>query len=548
MTDNFSLVSMFPPLVVLAIGYLTHRVILALSAGIVLAALLATNFAPVASLVIIAQLLWKNLEFGTFFSTSTFWDTGNLFICIFLLVLGVFVTMLQHSGGAYAYGEFARRKIKNPRTAETSSLVLSTGLFTDDYLSSLTVGSVMYPLTDTQHVPRAKLAYLVDSLSTALPILCPFSTWAAAIFGFLGDNGVSEHLNTTTLILANPLTTYVNVLPFLFYSFILVTGVWFIVYKRISFGIMKKHEDIAQQTGNLFGGAEDKCGKEKRREHNPLHTTLLEFFVPMIVLLVCVLGGILYSGGWALLGGNNGFMTACQQSSASQGLFIGGVITLIVCTTFFILRQRVKFRELPSIYLKGFQLMLPAVLVLMCAWTFGDLLREHLHTGEYLASLMLGSISITMLPVILFFAATAISFTIGTSWGTAAMLFPIAIPLVLSMTAAPPHCALSEVPMLFPVLGAVLSGCVAGNHVSPIADTTIMSSMSTHCKLKDHVCTQFQYALPGIFITGLAFLLSGILLPHYGLIITMIASLSIAIAVNILILWLLHKNAIFKTV
>lgn len=542
MDNSFSLVSLFPPLLVLTLGYLTHRVILALSAGIVLAALVATNFAPWESTVVIGNILWTNLEFDTFFSISKFWQTWNLFICIFLLALGIFVTMLQYSGGAYAYGVFARRKIKNAKSAETSAAVLSTGLFADDYLSCLTVGSVMNPLTDTQHVPRAKLAYLVDSLSAPMAILCPFSSWVAAIMGFLRENGVNEHITASTLIVANPLTAFISIVPFIFYSFVVIAGVWFVIRRRISFGIMKKHELIALETGNLFGGAQAPTAHERKSEHNPQHTTLLEFFFPMIVLLVCVVSGILFSGGYSLLGGQNDLVTACQQSSAAVGLFIGGNLTIVICTIFFIYRDRISISKIPSIYWQGIKLMSPAVLVLMLAWTLGDLLRDQLHTGEYLASLMLGSVNITLLPMILYFVACMISFTIGTSWGTAAMLFPIAIPLVLSMTKAPSFAVLDQIPIFFPALGAVLSGCLAGSHVSPISDTTIMSSLSTGARLKDHICTQLQYALPGIVVTGLAFLLSGILLP-YGLLIAMLASLIFAILANTLILWYLGHRA-----
>jgi len=540
MAYSYSLVSLFPPLLVLTLGYLTHRLILSLLAGILLAALLISNFAILPSLDIIASTLWSTLEFNTFFSSSNFWDTWNLFICIFLLILGIFVTMLQVSGGAYAYGIFARRKIRNAKNAESAALVLSGGLFVDDYLSCLTVGSVMYPLTDTQRVPRAKLAYLVDSMSAPLAILCPFSSWVAAIMGFLRDNGVNENISATTLIVANPLTTFLNTIPYIFYSFILVASTLFIVRARISYGIMKRHEDIAHETGNLFGGKAHPLHHKKAQEHNPQHTTLLEFFLPMLILLMSVISGILYSGRWSGFGGNNSLISACQTSSAAVGLFIGGIITLIVCTSFFIMRGRITVNKIPNIYWQGVKLMAPAVAVLMLAWSLGDLLRV-LQTGEYLAHLMLGSVNVTLLPMILFFTGAIISFTIGTSWGTAAMLFPIAIPLILSMTNAPAHPTLDQIPIFFPALGAVLSGCIAGSHTSPIADTTIMASLSTGANLKDHICTQLQYALPGIFVTGLAFYVSGYLLP-YGNIITIFIPIATAILVNMLILWVLNKN------
>lgn len=540
MNTQLTLMSLLPAVAVLLLGYITHRVMLSLSAGILLAAFIASNFAPIDSVYLVVTTLWSNLDITKFFSSTQFWEAGNMFICIFLLVLGVFITMLQVSGGAYAYSIFAKRKINSRKKAETSSLILSSGLFVDDYLSSLTTGSVMYPLTDTQKIPRVKLAFLVDSMSGPLAILCPFSSWVAAIVGYLGQNGINDNIKATTLIVANPFTTFLNVVPFLFYSFILIASVWFIVHKRISFGLMKKFEDIAHTTGNLFGGHKA-INPDKNIEHNPHHTTLLEFFLPIVVLLVCVFSGILFSGKWWLFGGSNSMLQAFREASAAAGLFVGGTTALVICTIFFIVRKRITVRELPKVYLDGFRLMISAAVVLILAWTFGDFLRNQLHTGEYLASLMLDSVTITMLPMILFFAAFTIAFTIGSAWGTAAMMFPIVIPLVLSMVNAPFQPTLDQIPILFPVLGAVLSGCVAGNHVSPIADTTIMSCLSTGTKLKDHVHTQLQYALPGIIITGLAFLLSALLLP-YGLIITIVVPITTAIILNMTTLWLLSKR------
>ena len=535
------MLSLLPPLLVLTLGFLTRRVIISLAAGIILAAFIATNFSPSDTLVLIGDCLWINFEFDKFFSTTKFWETWNLFICIFLFILGIFVCLLQHSGGAYAYGTFIRKTIHNRQSAETSSLLMSTSLFIDDYFSSLTVGSVMYPLTDTQQVPRAKLSFLVDSMSAPLAILCPFSSWVAAILGFLRENGISSEIKETTLILGSPLTTYFNLIPFLFYSFVLIASTWFIVRFRIAFGLMKKHEDIAKASGNLFGGETDIKLNGNGQEHNPHHTTLSDFFLPVIMLLICVIGGMLYSGDWQVFGGARTAFQALQYSSAAIALFLGGIIALIGCTLFFIIRKRIPLRSLPKIYLEGLQLMLPAVVVLMLAWSLGDILRNQLNTGEYLAKFMLDSVSIHLLPALLFFASTLVSFTIGSSWGTAAMMFPIAIPMVLSFmdTSATP--TLVQTPILFPVLGAVLSGCVAGDHISPISDTTIMSATSTRTPHMDHVRTQIPYALPMIIMTGIGFLLSSYLMSN-GFWISSLVPIIVAILSTIFILWQLNDK------
>lgn len=548
MNHTLSIVSLFPPILVFLLGYFTHRVMLAMGAGIILAGLLANDFGILASGESIILRLWQNFEFG---AALSIFDLGanalrgsNTFIFLFLLILGVFITMLQVSGGAYAYGIFARRKIKNAKGAETASLVLSMGLFIDDYLSALTVGSVMSPLTDTQRIPRIKLAYLVDSMAAPLAILCPFSSWVAAIVGFLKENGVSEQVTSHTLIQANPFTTFVYIMPFIFYSFILVAATWFIVRYQISYGLIRRCELRAMETGEVF--CDERKQSKVKFDHNPQHTTLLEFFLPIGVLLFGVFGGILYSGNWWLLGGDNDFWVACQSSIATAGLFIGGGIALVICTVFFIARERIRLNMLPGILLHGITLMLPAVLVLLFAWTLGDFLRNDLHTGEYLASLLLDKINVGILPCIMFITAMLIAFSVGSAWGTAAMLFPIVIPLVLSMINAPQYATLSQLDILFPVLGAVLSGCIAGNHISPIADTTVMSSMSTQTNMRQHVYSQLQYASPGILATACAFLISGYLHVDSNWLRALIP-ISIGMAINFLILLSLNcKDRMLK--
>lgn len=508
---ELSILSVAPPIIVLIIGYLTKRIISSLIVGIFCASLIATNYKIIESIKVFSGYLWKNLEFATFFSPSQFWDTTNLFICIFLFILGIFVVMLQHSGGVFAYGSVVKKYIRSKKSAETSSVFLSTLLFLDDYFSSLTVGSVMYPLTDAQKIPRAKLAFLVDSMAAPLAILCPFSSWVAATLGFLRENGISEANSPETLIIASPISAYIHIIPFIFYSFILIFAVWFIVRKKISYGLMRQHELIAIKTGNLFGGAKPYKEKKKDTNHTNDNTSLLDFFMPVVTLLVSIFSGMLFSGNWQGFGGTRPMVQALQNSNAYIALFIGGIASLIICSIFFVARKRIKLKELPKIYWEGSVLMGPAIVVLMLAWTLGDILRHDLFTGQYLANVMLGSVSIELLPAILFVTATLIAFSIGSSWGTAAMMFPIAIPLIVSMLEFTTTPNLQDVPILFPILGAVLSGCVAGDHISPISDTTVMSATSSRTPHMDHVRTQMPYAIPIIIATTISFVFTGYL-------------------------------------
>ena len=268
-------------------------------------------------------------------------------------------------------------------------------------------------------------------------------------------------------------------------------------------------------------------------------TTLIDFFLPIVIMIASIILSMLYSGNWCYFGGSNNIVQALQHSSAAIALFLGGIVALLISITLLLLRRRISLAELPSIAWEGINLMLPAVVILLLAWTFGYILRTHLHTGEYLAQLLISSVHIGLLPALLFITAALIAFTVGTAWGTAAMLFPIAIPMVPVMLGLDHIPTLAEVPVLVPVLGAILSGCVAGNHISPIADTTIMSASSTRTPVMEHVRTQLPYAIPVIFATSCGFILAARLI-SYGYLIAWIVPVIASAAISIGIMHALH--------
>ena len=505
--------SLLPPLAVLLLGYLTRRVLFSLSCGVFIAAFIAKNFDLSESLWFGMIQFWNVLEFATFFNPQTFWDSWNAFICIFLMMLGIFITLIHHCGGAYAYEAFIKSKLHSQKQVEASSLLLSKSLCIDDYFSSLTVGSVMHPITDSYRIARAKLAFLVDSLAAPLTVLCPVSSWVAAIVGFLRENGVHAALTDKTQIIASPFLAYLKMIPFILYSFIIILGAWYIVLKGISFGNMKKHEDMARRTGNVLGGKSVSARSIKKPEQTgSMQASLHDFFIPIAMLVFGIISGILYSGGFSLFGGEKGIVDSLRDASAAHGLFIGGGFSLLGTLSYFFVKGRVKFRDLHSLTKEGCLLMGTSCMVLILAWTLGGILKNDLATGEYLASILIGKVSPMLVPAMFFCASVVTSFAIGSAWGTAAIMFPIGIQLVLAMLGLDLPATIDEVSLLFPTLGAILSGCVAGDHISPISDTTIMTSTSTAMDHTDHVETQMTYAFPLILVTVVSYICLGYLI------------------------------------
>jgi len=508
--------SLIPPILVLVLGITTHRVVFSLLCGIIAASAIASHFLPIATAKLLFLRLWETTELSGFTSFEAFAHSDTLLIFLFLSMLGILVILLEHSGGATAYTHHVKKRLHTPRQVEGASLLISSCLFIDDYFNALTVGTIMRPLTDQFRIPRAKLAFLVDSMAAPLSILIPISSWVAVIIGQLQKAGISLQTNPQTSIIADPFFVYLTSIPFITYSFIAISAVWYIVAKRISFGPMYKHEKQATKHNNLFGGKAPIIRKVNLPQSKDLHAELIDFIFPVCTFLLSVVFFLLYTGSHHLLGGTHSIIEALRYANSSFSLASGSIVALIITSIFLLIRKKIKAQTLPMLIIEGIELMRPAMVILFLSWTLGAFLRNDLHTGAYLANKLIGTISLSFFPIMFFIAASITATTMGSSWGTIAIVIPIAVPMLLSFSHLTVPAALGDTPLLFPVIGAILSGAVLGDHISPISDTTIMTSTSTNSYHIDHVYTQFIYTIPIFISTCIAFIVAGFSI-GYGL-------------------------------
>jgi len=238
-----SSIVLLPPLIVLVTAALTRHVLASLVLGIFAASFIVEKFA-------VGRALWH-----AFFSLgSMLADPGNLYLFSFLLLLGTLIELMTHAGGVAACTDLFKKFVTTRRGAEGSALLPSVIFFLDDYLNSLMTGSIVRPLTDSMKVPRVKLAFLINSMSSPLCPLIPITSWAAMIFAQLERAGVTDLPSKNELISADPLFAHLAIVPFIFYAFFMMGSAFFIVRMRLSFGAMHEQERIAVETGNLFGG------------------------------------------------------------------------------------------------------------------------------------------------------------------------------------------------------------------------------------------------------------------------------------------------------
>ena len=475
-----SMWSLLPPIIAIGLALITKEVYSSLFIGIVSGSVIAavalnTGFEGFMS-AIVQEGLIANIA-----------DAYNVGILIFLVVLGAIVVLMNKAGGSRAYGEWASRHIKTRVGASLSTFLLGVLIFVDDYFNCLTVGSVMRPVTDKHQISRSKLAYLIDATAAPVCIIAPISSWAAAVSGTVeGVNGIQLFIST---------------IPYNLYALLTLIMVIFIAVTNVDYGPMRTHE-INAINGDLFTTRNSVYEKDDKPSTSK--GKVIDLILPVVILICSCVVGMLYTGG--LFGGAS-VVDAFADCDASYGLSLGSIGALIIIMLYFMLRGVLKFNECMDSLVGGFKQMVPAIMILVFAWTLKSMTNK-LGAAEFVKGVVENATAVQiLLPVILFVVALGLAFATGTSWGTFGILIPIVTGVFSGQLADAAQNGIPE--MVVICISACLAGAVCGDHCSPISDTTIMASTGAQCDHVNHVSTQLPYAMTVAAVSAVGYLLSG---------------------------------------
>lgn len=470
--------ALIPPIVAIGLALITKEVYSSLFIGIVVGGLFYSGFNFEGTVVHV---------FSDGFIASVA-DSYNVGILLFLVILGAMVAMMNCAGGSAAFGRWASQKIKSRVGAQLATVVLGVLIFIDDYFNCLTVGSVMRPVTDKHNISRAKLAYLIDATAAPICIIAPISSWAAAVSGFAKGSGM------------NGFQLFISAIPYNFYAILTIVMMIFLAVSKLDYGPMKKHELNALK-GDLFSGGEEGFKSTDSAKENS-RGRVCDLVFPIVVLIISCVIGMIYSGGFFTAGedGYRNFITAFSNSDASVGLVYGSFITLIITIVFFVFRRVLTFKECMESIPEGFKAMVPAIMILTCAWTLKGM-TDSLGAKQFIEEIMQSSAQgfMNFLPAIIFLVAVGLSFATGTSWGT----FGILIPIVIAVF------GFDKGQITVVAISACMAGAVCGDHCSPISDTTIMASAGSQSNHINHVSTQLPYALTVAAVSFVCYLIAG---------------------------------------
>jgi tetracycline resistance efflux pump len=432
-----SWLTLLPPILAIIIAIWRQEVIIALVSAIWLSETFLHGFNPAIGFLEV----WAR-------SISALSNPGNAAIITFSVLVGALLHLIRHSGGVAAFVNHVTRwgLARSKRHVGLLPTITGVVVFIETNLSVLTAGIVSQSLFDKFNMSRARLAFIIDSTCAPISVLILLNAWGAYILGLIGGYG-----------LENPVDILISTIPYNFYAIIIIGLVFYTSLTDKVHGPMKHAES---QTTSVIEDSNIKATKARY------------MVLPILSMIIGIIAYMFYSGEGDLFKGDGAMSVLWATATA-----------LLVSYILLISNKVYTHQEFINHSFKGMGELLPLVATVLLALSLGLSLRE-LGTGEFVAAVLDDKIAVWALAPIVFFVAGVVSFTTGTSWGTFALLIPIAIPLSMSM-GVPPQL----------VLAAVMGGGVFGDHCSPISDTTIVSSLAAGCSHLEHVNTQLPYAL-----------------------------------------------------
>ncbi len=472
---EFGWLSVIPPLFAILLAIKTRQVFLSLFLGIVAGWIIISG----GNILIGFELSIQSI-------IDVFKDAGNTRVVIFCALVGALISLTQANGGVQGFVDFIQKKnlVTNRRRATVFSFFVGCIVFIESSISCLVTGTIFHPIFEKFKISREKLAYICDTTSSPICILIPLNAWGAYVVSLLEKESAFSGMS-------DPVSLFLSTIPLNFYAILSVLFAGFIAFSFKDFGAMRKAEFRSLETGKTIAdGAIPMISDEvaSLKPKKGIKHSSINMIIPIVVMIIMMPVSLLITGNGSITSGSG---STAVLWSVLTAIIVAGIISLI---------QRIlTLKEVMDFTLKGISGLVPLAILMVLAFSIGDTCRT-LETGIYIASLSKDLLSPSLIAPILFITAAFISFSTGTSWGTFAIMIPIAVPTAIYSDAS-----------LSLAIAAVLSGSVFGDHCSPISDTTIVSSMASACDHIDHVRTQMPYALTIALFSALLFWLVGLL-------------------------------------
>ncbi len=499
---NFGILSILPPLLAIVLAFITRNVLLSLIAAVFVGATMLAGNPLVGFVDVFGNYMIPNIG-----------DSWNAGVIAMTLFVGCFSVMLERGGGAWAFGQAVKDKIKTPRQGQISGWIGGLMIFFSDSSNSVIVGPILRAVTDRLKISREKLAYICDSTASSVPLLLPITGWGALVMGIYKDQ-FPEGTNLVEI--------FVKSVPFNHYTIAIIIMVLVIAVTGWDFGPMRRAELRAKKYGKVLA---DDAHVKKMEEFvlkEGAHPTAWGLIIPLVVLIGTLFITMYYTGPKG-----DGFMNAITNSETMLCLTVAFFSASLVGVLIAMKDKVLTAKEAYQVFVDGFQQMIEAIMILIFAWCIGGVTSD-VGAASYIVEATSGFMTPGIMFLALFITACITSFATGSSWGSFAIFLPIAIPLALANDVS-----------VYPAIGAALAGSLFGDHCSPISDSTILASLGASCDHLAHVKTQLPYALLAAVASLIGYVAAAITMNG-------VVSLVITLICMVVFLFFMHKLDVKK--
>jgi Na+/H+ antiporter NhaC len=492
--------SIVPPIVAVALAIATKRVLFSLFISVWVGGLIAAGGNPFTAVGM--TFTWMK---------DVMIDPWNARFLVMTALLGTGAAFMFKTGGSYGLIRVLEKRLTTKKRVQFLPFFLGIIIFFNDYVNSVIVGNASKDVTAKHRVSREKLSYILDATAAPMATIGPVSDW----IGFQVSL-IAAAIASAAIVGVEPYFAFLQSIPWNFYAILCLLSVPMIIAGK-DFGPMAKAEHRAQTTGKLIpdGSTPLSSVEQDLGEPHKAGASVWNFILPLVALVSVSLWGLWYTGGGAA---GKSMMDALAATDVSIALTWGAFAMTLVGIVLALI-QGMGLRKCEDTLLAGIRTMLPALVIIVLAWSIGTVTGE-LGTAEFVMTATQSWMTPALLPFLIFVIGMFISFATGTSWGTMSILTPIAIPLAYSI---------GGIPLVHIVIGAIFAGAIFGDHVSPISDTTVMASIFAESDHIAHVNTQIPYALVPAGISGVLYL-------SYSLIGSSIILLVVGIVVQFFVL------------
>lgn len=462
---SFGALTLLPPLVAIVLCFLTKQVLFSLFIGVFVASIILSAGNPFAGLAMSLDRIVGSIT-----------DPWNAKLLLFTFFMGVGITFIWRLGGSLALTGYIKKRIKTRRGICLGIWLLGMLTSLNDCLVAAVTGNVFRDVCKEYRISSEKFSYVLDS--TAAPSAAIFiSDWIAYQIGMIATGLASVGLSESAT------SVYFKSIPYNLYSIFTLLFVGILMFRGKDYGPMLEVENRCLKTGEFTAPGSQPMMNVESDLGEPIKDKpqVRNFIIPIVSAIVVILFGLYYTGRDGV-----GILGILEKADAATALLWGSFVFAIVGMFLALASGLMNFDDTMQSFIDGFKLMIMTAAILVMAWSLSGIVQE-MGLATYIVSLVGTSVPLWLIVIIIFLLSMLVSFATGTSWGTMAIMTPLAITLVYQT---------SNNPDLVPVIaGLVLSGAIFGDHCSPISDTTVMSSIYSGADHLAHVRTQLPYSL-----------------------------------------------------